>query len=498
MLKGNLIIYQSHRQGRIFFSRNTASCFKVRLCGLIVAGWPLRMAVLGAFVLELLVLVTVTGEPALEGPVTVTAITGQTVTINCKYNEKYRQNVKYWCRVLHRYNCNTLTTTLYNAHNVNIKDNPLANTFTVTMQRPEERDSGQYRCGIKMSNSYKTFNVELKVLSLIGPQVVTGIVGGLMKVDCKYRKGYSHLKKYWCRMEDNWCETLVDTFNEKKHLLTDIHDQDTRNTFTVTISQLKLSDAGLYRCGIVTTYLNNDITFDVELKVHQGKPDSRTRTTPTPRKEAINIYSISIKGAPVIFGIIGILAFVFLVILIILIRKKLTNSRGVTLTGQNNGTSIRLQDFHNTSTSQASNNLYTFPQYHQRTPGTSNVYGDDDDTSTDSSESSSTGEASRGISCFSEMKWDKTGQEADDADDYVNVSKREPEESADYVNVAPSEGRRRGSDDYVNLEPATEPDEEEDQVSEGLKGGGGNSQDAVDSDTESDEDAVVYTQIAFK
>ncbi|MGH0182218.1 UNVERIFIED_CONTAM: hypothetical protein FKN15_008781 [Acipenser sinensis] len=132
------------------------------------------------------------------------------------------------------------------------------------------------------------------------------------------------------------------------------------------------------------------------------------------------------------------------------------------------------------------------------------------------------------------MKWDKAGQEADDADDYVNVSKREPEESADYVNVAPFEGRRRGSDDYVNLEPATEPDEEEDQVSadyvnvapfegrrrgsddyvnlepatepdeeedqvsEGLKGGGENSQDAVDSDTESGEDAVVYTQIAFK
>ncbi|MGH0177057.1 UNVERIFIED_CONTAM: hypothetical protein FKN15_073924 [Acipenser sinensis] len=336
------------------------------------------------------------------------------------------------------------------------------------MWRPEERDSGQYRCGIKMSNSYKTFDVELKVLSLIGPQVVTGIVGRLMKVDCKYRQDYSHLKKYWCRMEDNWCETLVDTFNDKKHLLMDIHDYDMINTFTVTISQLKLSDAGLYRCGIVTSNFNNDITFDVELKVHQDVtthnpttytsskatptlPDTRTRTTLTPRKGAIDIYSISRKGALVIFGIIGILVFVFLVILIILIRKKLTNSRG-----------------------------------------------DDDDTSTDSSDSSSTGEASRGMSCFSEMKWDKAGQEADDADDYVNVSKREPEESADYVNVAPFEGRRRGSDDYVNLEPATEPDEEEDQVSEGLKGGGENSQDAVDSDTESDENAVVYTQIAFK
>ncbi|KAK6470519.1 polymeric immunoglobulin receptor-like isoform X1 [Huso huso] len=474
------------------------------------ADWPLRMAVLGAFVLELLVLVTVTGEPALEGPETVTAITGQTVTMDCKYNEKYRQNVKYWCRMV-QYDCTILRNTRYNAYNVNIKDNPLANTFTLTMWRPKERDSGQYRCGIKMSDRDKTFDVELKVLSLIGPQVVTGIEGRLMKVDCKYRKDYSHLKKYWCRMEDNWCETLVDTFNDKKHLLTDIHDHDMINTFTVTISQLKLSDAGFYRCGIVTSYLNDDITFDVELKVHQDvtthnpttytsskATPTRTRTTLTPRKETIDIYSISRKGAPVIFGIIGILAFVFLVILIILIRKKLTNSRDVTLTGQNNGTSIRLQDFHNTSTSQASNNLYTFPQYHQPTPGTSNVYGDDDNTSTDSSDSSSTGEASRGISCFSEMKWDKTRQEADDGDDYVNVSKREPEESADYVNVAPFEGRRRGSDDYVNMEPATEPDEEEDRVSEGLKGGGENSQDAVDSDTESGEDAVVYTQIAFK
>ncbi|XP_041091891.1 uncharacterized protein LOC121304685 [Polyodon spathula] len=203
------------------------------------------------------------------------------------------------------------------------------------------------------------------------------------------------------------------------------------------------------------------------------------------------------KGARVFFGIIGILAFVFLVILIFFIRKMLRNRTGVTLTEQNNGSNVRLQDFHNTATSQASNN-YTFPQYQQPTPGTSNVYGDDDDTSTDNSDSSAAEEASRGIGFFSEVKRDKAGQEEDDANDYVNVSKREPEESADYVNVDPSEGRRRGSDYYVNLESATEPDEEEERASRRLEGGGENSQDSVDSDTESDEDTVVYTQIAFK
>uniref|UniRef100_K7F9B8 Ig-like domain-containing protein n=1 Tax=Pelodiscus sinensis TaxID=13735 RepID=K7F9B8_PELSI len=83
---------------------------------------------------------------------------------------------------------------------------------------------------------------------------VRGTLGGSVSVPCQYQKVYQGNPKYWCRgAEWSTCSKVIETAGleaEVKRGSVSIQDNHTLNTFTVTMENLTLGDAGTYWCGI--------------------------------------------------------------------------------------------------------------------------------------------------------------------------------------------------------------------------------------------------------
>nr|XP_034362654.1 CMRF35-like molecule 8 isoform X2 [Arvicanthis niloticus] len=88
----------------------------------------------------------------LHGPSTVTGTVGKTLSVSCQYEEKFKTNNKYWCRVLSVLRCKDIVKTRGSeeARNgrVSIRDHPDNLTFTVTLESLSEEDAGTYMCAV--------------------------------------------------------------------------------------------------------------------------------------------------------------------------------------------------------------------------------------------------------------------------------------------------------------------------------------------------------------
>ncbi|NWS10886.1 PIGR protein, partial [Pachyramphus minor] len=95
--------------------------------------------------------------------------------------------------------------------------------------------------------------------SLYGPRFLTGGVGGSVTHQCFYSitPANKHDRKYWCKVAENGvCYTIISSMDsasgeyEGRLFLRDVPQN---GTFTVTMTGLKSSDTGRYRCGIGPT-----------------------------------------------------------------------------------------------------------------------------------------------------------------------------------------------------------------------------------------------------
>ncbi|XP_057631443.1 LOW QUALITY PROTEIN: CMRF35-like molecule 8 [Chionomys nivalis] len=101
--------------------------------------------------LLLLLLFWLPGCVPLRGPSTVKGAVGESLSVQCQYEEKYKSNAKYWCRgslLL----CTRIVKTRpgKEARNgrVSIRDHPANLTFTVTLENLSLEDTGTYKCGV--------------------------------------------------------------------------------------------------------------------------------------------------------------------------------------------------------------------------------------------------------------------------------------------------------------------------------------------------------------
>ncbi|XP_010148787.1 PREDICTED: polymeric immunoglobulin receptor-like [Eurypyga helias] len=107
--------------------------------------------------------------------------------------------------------------------------------------------------------------------TLYGPRFLTGRVGGSVTHQCFYTitPANKHDRKYWCkRAESGVCYTIISTtgYTSKDHAgRVSLEDTPQNGTFAVTMTELKKSDAGTYRCGIGTT--NRDLYVSLNLTV---------------------------------------------------------------------------------------------------------------------------------------------------------------------------------------------------------------------------------------
>ncbi|KAF4008783.1 hypothetical protein G4228_020587 [Cervus hanglu yarkandensis] len=111
-------------------------------------------------------------------------------------------------------------------------------------------------------------------LSLSGPSRVTGIVGGSLSVECRYREEFINNSKYWCKFPCVLLWKIVETRESEREVRrghVSIRDRPASLTFTVTLESLREEDAGTYGCGIDVPFSINP-TFQVEVSVIPGEP----------------------------------------------------------------------------------------------------------------------------------------------------------------------------------------------------------------------------------
>uniref|UniRef100_A0A8C8SDX3 Ig-like domain-containing protein n=1 Tax=Pelusios castaneus TaxID=367368 RepID=A0A8C8SDX3_9SAUR len=108
--------------------------------------------------------------------------------------------------------------------------------------------------------------------ALTGPQEVSGPLGRSVSVLCDYQKQYQYHEKYWCRGAD-WssCKIVIQSTEsdaERKRGRISLTDNRKLCSFTVTMENLTLADAGIYWCGISKVW--RDYGVSVKVTVLQG------------------------------------------------------------------------------------------------------------------------------------------------------------------------------------------------------------------------------------
>lgn len=82
----------------------------------------------------------------------ITGWVGDSISVPCHYDLKYRHHVKYWCTGRLWSNCTVLKRTdgsLNDEDKILINDDKTQGVFTVTVRRLEKGDEDQYWCAIE-------------------------------------------------------------------------------------------------------------------------------------------------------------------------------------------------------------------------------------------------------------------------------------------------------------------------------------------------------------
>ncbi|XP_051003294.1 polymeric immunoglobulin receptor [Acomys russatus] len=197
------------------------------------------------------------------GPQDVSTVEGKSVSITCYYpaTSVNRHARKYWCRQ----GASGLCTTLISSNGFISKEYagratlinfPENNTFAVNVEQLTQDDTGSYKCGLGTSNRGLSFDVSLEVSQ--APElpadihVYTKDLGRNVTIDCPFKRENAHSKKSLCKMTGETCELVIDSTENVnpsyKGRATLFMKGTSQVSFSVTITHLRLSDAGLYVC----------------------------------------------------------------------------------------------------------------------------------------------------------------------------------------------------------------------------------------------------------
>ncbi|XP_066091553.1 CMRF35-like molecule 6 isoform X1 [Saccopteryx bilineata] len=100
-----------------------------------------------------LFLLQVSGCLSLRGPSHVMGPVGGSLSVQCRYNEEFTENKKYWYKGSYSPLVKKIVETTESQREVrrgrvSIRDHPANHTFTVTLESLTEDDEGTYVCGI--------------------------------------------------------------------------------------------------------------------------------------------------------------------------------------------------------------------------------------------------------------------------------------------------------------------------------------------------------------
>ncbi|KAI4533937.1 hypothetical protein MG293_016956 [Ovis ammon polii] len=249
---------------------------------------------------------------SLSGPSRVTGIVGGSLRVECRYQEGFRDNNKFWCTppcFWKTVETRESEREVRRGHG-SIRDRPVSLTFKVTLESLREEDAGRYRCGIDVPFSRNpTFQVEVSVtpgcLSLRGPVSVCGREWESVSVQCHYDSGWETHKKWWCRGAQ-WasCQILVQTQGserEESGARVSITDDQRNHSFTVTMQELRQDDTDTYWCGIESEW---EAALTIVGSQVSRTTTSRLAASSRPHSRTHYVLLVFLK-VPFLLGLVG-------------------------------------------------------------------------------------------------------------------------------------------------------------------------------------------------
>uniref|UniRef100_A0A3B4CR92 Ig-like domain-containing protein n=2 Tax=Pygocentrus nattereri TaxID=42514 RepID=A0A3B4CR92_PYGNA len=201
---------------------------------------------------------------------------GESLTILCLYDEKYKSNRKYWCRGYLFSSCKIVASTNTSGR-TSVTDHPTQNMFTVELKSLQDSDSGHYWCAVEIGGrgtpddkDYLYLTVSADPAVSVINSTVSGQEGGSVSVQCLISAEYQNKQKNWCRFKDWTCFTVGRTTTSQNSavLVTDYG----KGSVSVEMRGLQKSDAGWY------WFSAGDVGVTVHLTVTE-RPSTTTAVT---------------------------------------------------------------------------------------------------------------------------------------------------------------------------------------------------------------------------
>ncbi|XP_019402217.1 PREDICTED: trem-like transcript 2 protein [Crocodylus porosus] len=268
---------------------------------------------------------------------------GETLSVQCPYNQPYRKMLKGWLRGEIDLLVSTQHSFLGAYQNkvtvgrTTIQDDTDKGIVTITMKMLQVRDAGVYTCTAYAHNRWFPLKtIDLRVSQRV--QEHKAVEGQKLTVRCPYSaRDYGGEGKAWCRyVDEGYCSILVSTYSSYGHYRyrdqakrTTIHDNAQNGTVTITMDKLQADDSGVYRC---TLYASPRLyrLLEVQLAVSKAPTTSMSLTTAiiitspetTTRNSRLPLGDTPFITFGVVLGVLLALALISSIILYIRQRKK--------------------------------------------------------------------------------------------------------------------------------------------------------------------------------
>ncbi|XP_072566702.1 uncharacterized protein [Paramormyrops kingsleyae] len=206
-----------------------------------------------------IVFIALPGDDSVRTFKHLTAQSGESLTIPCFYDQKYKDHVKYWCRGQLWSSCTIMarTDSPQSSSEVSITDSPAQLVFHVIMRNLKTSDTGIYWCAVEIGglgemNDSQDLIIEVK--DARGVRTVSWVSAkkrGSVTIPCYYDQKYKHHVKYWCRgYYWNSCSILARSDSNQPAGKVSISDDPTHPVFNVTMRNLKETDSDTYWCAV--------------------------------------------------------------------------------------------------------------------------------------------------------------------------------------------------------------------------------------------------------
>ncbi|CAM4449248.1 unnamed protein product [Leuciscus chuanchicus] len=214
--------------------------------------------------------------PGVVSSMSVTGYSGGGVMITCKYDKRYTDNKKYFCKGQWSQCTDQIKTDIkdkwFDAGRFSLYDDTSSSVFTVTIRDLREDDSDTYYCGVDKYGIDSSTEVNLKVLT--GQQIgtVRGYSGGNVLINYKYEMKNTNPVIEVCKTADQ-CFTVINTNRraEWKHdRRFSVYNDRSAGLLLLFIRDLNENDSGEYK---IIVKVSEDYSFFSEFNLDIKKED---------------------------------------------------------------------------------------------------------------------------------------------------------------------------------------------------------------------------------